>query len=296
MQKRTSTLYAMAVLLSITLAVTIIPFAKPFLRLLKTPEDLITVGAGYFRLQMFNLIVSFFNTVYIAVERSRGHSRRIMFLNLAVIAVKLSLSGLFVYVLKSGVIMIAVATLCSQLVLLTFALTRMPSDEGAFRFTPSAVQFKSRILMPIFQLSFPVTAEKMLFAAGKVTVNSMAGVYGKLTAGALGVSNNIGALTTNCHSGMLDGASAVISQNRGAGKYRRTERLFYWLLCIDVLIGVIGLIAVNFTLPYLAQIFASSREQFDQSFCDMIISIHRWEMLGYITLGVNSACNALMLG
>jgi len=138
-QKRTSTLYAMAVLLSITLAVTIIPFAKPFMRLLKTPEDLITVGAGYFRLQMFNLIVSFFNTVYIAVERSRGHSRRIMFLNLAVIAVKPSLSGLFVYVLKSGVIMIAVATLCSQLVLLTFALTRMPSDEGAFRFTPSAV-------------------------------------------------------------------------------------------------------------------------------------------------------------
>ena len=67
-------------------------------------------------------------------------------------------------------------------------------------------------------------------------------------------------------------------------------------LLIDVLIGVIGLIAVNFTLPNLAQIFASSREQFDQSFFDMIISIHRWEMLGYITLGVNSACNALMLG
>ena len=67
-------------------------------------------------------------------------------------------------------------------------------------------------------------------------------------------------------------------------------------LLIDVLIGVIGLIAVSFTLPYLAQIFASSREQYDQSFCDMIISIHRWEMLGYITLGVNSACNALMLG
>ena len=62
--------------------------------------------------------------------------------------------------------------------------------------------------MPIFQLSLPVTAEKMLFAAGKVTVNSMAGVYG-LTAGALGVSNNIGGLTTNWHSRMLDGASSV---------------------------------------------------------------------------------------
>ena len=253
-QKRTSTLYAMAVLLSVLLAVTMIPFAKPFLRLLRTPEDLITVGVGYFRLQMLNLIVSFFNTVFIAVERSRGHSKRIN------------------------------------------ALSHMPSDEGAFRFTPSAVQFKAKILMPVFKLSLPVTAEKMLFAAGKVTVNSMAGIYGKLTAGALGVSNNIGGLTTNWHSGMLDGASSVISQNRGAGKYRRTERLFYWLLFIDVMIGVIGLAAVNFSLPYLAQIFAQSREQFDQSFCDMIISIHRWEMLGYITLGINSACNALMLG
>ena len=283
-------------ILSVILALTFIPFAKPFLRLLQTPEDLIAVGAGYFRLQMLNLIVSFFNTVYIAVERSRGHSRRIMLLNMAVIAVKLSLSGLFVYVLRSGVIMIAVATLCSQLFLLIYALLHMPSDEGAFRFTSAAVQFRSRILAPILRLSFPVTAEKMLFAAGKVTVNSMAGVYGKLTAGALGVSNNIGGLTTNWHAGMLDGATSVISQNRGAGKFRRTESLFYWLLFIDVLIGVIGLIAVNFTLPFLAQVFAQSREQFDQSFCDMIVAIHRWEMLGYITLGVNSACNALMLG
>ena len=69
-----------------------------------------------------------------------------------------------------------------------------------------------------------------------------------------------------------------------------------WLLLIDVLIGVIGLIAVNFSLPFLARVFAQSREQFDQAFCDMIISIHRWEMLGYITLGINSACNSLMLG
>ena len=28
----------------------------------------------------------------------------------------------------------------------------------------------------------------------------------------------------------------------------------------------------------------------------MIISIHRWEMLGYITLGINSATLALLLG
>ena len=67
-KQRTSTLYAMAVVLM--LLQSIIPFARSFLRLLQTPEDLITVGVGYFRLQIFNLIVGFFNTVFIAVERS----------------------------------------------------------------------------------------------------------------------------------------------------------------------------------------------------------------------------------
>ena len=121
-RKRTSTLYLLAIGLSLLLAVLLIPFAVPFLRLLKTPEPLIDVGAGYFRVSMLELLVSFFNTVYIAVERSRGHSRQIMTLNMAVIGIKLGLSALFIYVLDYGVIMIAVATLISQLFLLGYAL------------------------------------------------------------------------------------------------------------------------------------------------------------------------------
>ena len=124
----------------------------------------------------------------------------------------------------------------------------------------------------------------------------MSGVYGELTVGALGISNNIGGLTTGWHSGMLDGASAVISQNRGAGKYRRTLQLYKWLIVVDVAIGVVGIGVVSLTLPWLAEIFARSKDNFDPEFCQMIVDIHRWEMLGYITLGFNSATLALLLG
>lgn len=295
-QKRTSTLYALAVIISALVAGIMIPFAVPFLRLLNTPEGLISTGAGYFRVEILSMVVSFFNTVFIAIERSRGHSRQIMALNIAVILVKLGLSALFVYVLDCGVIMIAAATLASQLVILVFAAVRMKKDDGAFRFSFTGIDMKKNTLAPVFQLAYPVTAEKMLFAFGKVVVNSMAGGYGALTAGALGISNNIGGLTTNWHSGMLDGASSVISQNRGAGKYKRTLELFYYLVLCNVLIGLIGLTAVSAGLPGLAGIFARSKNNFDGEFCQMIVDIHRWEMLGYITLGINSASNALLLG
>jgi len=61
-------------------------------------------------------------------------------------------------------------------------------------------------------------------------------------------------------------------------------------------IGIIGLGLVSSVLPWLAGVFAQSESNFDAGFRDMIVDIHRWEMLGYITLGINSATLALLLG
>ncbi len=295
-RRRVATLYALAVSIGLVIIAALVPFAEPFLRLLNTPEPLIRSGAGYFRVEVLSLVVSFFNTVYIAIERSRGHAKKILLLNLVIILVKLSLSAYFVFAAGCGVTMIAVATLTSQSVLLVYALCTMPRDEGAFRFSPKNIDLSRGTVFPILNLSYPVAAEKMLFAAGKVVVNSMSGMYGELTVGALGVSNNIGGLTTGLHAGMLDGASALISQNRGAGKHRRTLKLYAWLTLVDVVIGAVGIALVSWGLPWLAAVFAQSKSEFDQAFCDMIVDIHRWELLGYVTLGINSAALSLLLG
>ena len=295
-RKRVATVYAMAVAVSLLVCLTLIPFAEGFLRLLATPEELITTGAGYFRVEVLTLVVSFFNTVYIAIERSRGHARKILLLNLSVIIVKLALSALFVYVLDGGLIHIAAATLVGQLGIFAWALLTMPWDEGAFRFSMRCVDLRRRTVLPILNLSIPVSLEKLLFAAGKVIVNAMSGVYGGLTVGALGISNNIGGLTTSWHIGFTDGTAPLISQNRGAGKYRRTLQLYFCLLAVNVAIGVLGLLLVSLALPWLAEVFAMSKDAYDPTFRQMIVDIHRWEMLGYITLGVNSATVALLLG
>ncbi len=295
-RRRVATVYTMAVIVSLGVAVTLIPFAEPFLRLLQTPEDLIAAGAGYFRVEILTLVINFFNIVYLAIERSRGNAKKILKINMAIIFVKLGLSAFFVYVMQSGLMMIAVATLAGQVLLLIYALLNMRKDEGAFRFSPKNISLNRETVLPILNISYPISAEKVLFAAGKVIINSMSGMYGGLTVGALGISNNIGGLTTSWHMGFNDGAAPLISQNRGAGKYRRTLRIFYCLLLVDVAIGGIGVILVTQTLPWLAEIFARSKDAFDPEFCQMIVAIHSWEMVGYVTLGVNSAVLALLLG
>ena len=168
-RRRVATVYAMAIGVSVIVAATLVPFAPQFLRLLKTPEDLITAGVGYFRVEVLTLVVSFFNTVYIAIERSRGHARKILVLNLGIIIIKLSLSALFVYVLHGGLILIAVATLAGQVLMLLYAAVTMPRDEGAFRFSPRNIRFKKDTVAPIMKLAYPVSVEKVLFAADELT-------------------------------------------------------------------------------------------------------------------------------
>ncbi|MBR6091051.1 MAG: hypothetical protein IKP86_14025, partial [Anaerolineaceae bacterium] len=80
-RKRVSTLYTIALTAGLLMLAAILPFTGQFLRLAGTPEGLIKVGAEYFIVQLFTMVITFLNNVYIAVERARGNADRIFYLN-----------------------------------------------------------------------------------------------------------------------------------------------------------------------------------------------------------------------
>ena len=292
-RKRVSTLYATSLSVGLLMLAVILPFTGGFLRLAGTPAELITVGRQYFIVQLFVMVVNFLNEVYIAVERARGNARRIFLLNIAVIVVKLSLTALFVYVLESGLVMIAVASLLSELTMFAFAVRFSLIGDSAFSFSPKAVSFRERrVLEPMVRQSVPVVAEKALFAFGKTIVNSMCTVYGALMVGAMGVSNNLGAITTNPQNGYQQGSSAIISQNYGAGKYRRMLDAFYATAVINMLLGALISGLELWQLRFLSGLFDSGSEDFRS----MIALVYRYEALGAVPLGFNAAVMALLYG
>lgn len=292
-RKRVSSLYALCLAVGLAMLVVILPFTNSFLKLAGTPTELIEVGSQYFVVQMFVMVVSFLNNVYIAVERARGNAKRIFLLNMLVIAVKLGSTAFFVYVLKSGLVMIAVASLLSQLAMFIFALRYSLLAGSAFSFSAKAVTFKGDVTQPMIKQSVPVIAEKALFAFGKTIVNSMCTVYGPLMVGAMGVSNNLGGITTNPQNGYQQGTAAIISQNIGAGKYRRALNSFYVTLVVNVVIGAVISAFELWQLDLLASLFSNNP---DGQFRELIKIVYRYEALGAVPLGVNSAVMALLYG
>lgn len=291
-KKQVSTLYMMCIVLSALIIVTFVPFAEQFLRLAKTPSELIAIGKYYFIIEIFSLVTMFFNNVYIAIERARGNSKRILNLNLLIIVLKLGLTALFIYGLHGDVTSIAIATLLSQITLLVIAIHNMSGKEGIFGFSVKAIRCDREIATPMIRLSLPVIVEKFSFSIGKVIVNSMSTGYGALTVGALGISNNIGGLTTMPQGGFQEGGAAIISQNLGANNEKRAFDAFKKILVCNIVIGMIGYSITMWNLNCISGVFAKD----DLLFKGMIQHIYRYESIGLVALGVHSAVMSLLYG
>lgn len=291
-KKRISSIYTLCLVIGLLLLVVIFPFAGLFLKLAGTPAELITEGVSYFRIQLIVMVFTFLNNIYIAVERARGYSKRILYLNLSVIVSKLSLTAIFVYVFKCGLEMIAAASLISQLILFAFAIKNSIAGDNAFGFSKKCITISKDVNLPMIKTSIPIIMEKMLFASGKTVVNSMCNVYGPLMVGAMGVSNNLGGITTNPQNGFQDGTSAIISQNFGAKNYKRVLSAFYSTVLVNVIMStfICGITVLN--LNFFSHLFDGG----DPEFQKLIISVYKFEAVGGVPLGVFAAVMAMLYG
>ena len=270
----------------------ILPFTGRFLKLAGTPDSLIAVGTSYFIVQLLTMVVQFLDNVYIAVERARGNAKLIFKLNLMVILTKLSLTAVFVYLLNSGLVMIAVASLISQVLLFIVALKNSLIKDSVFAFSLNSVSREREVIGPMIENSIPVIAEKALFAFGKTIVNAMCTVYGDLMVGAMGVSNNLGGFTTMPQNGFQDGCASIVSQNFGAKKYKRVLDAFFVTAAINVIIGI----AISGFEMWQMDLMASLFDSGSLEFHEMIKLVYRYEIYGAVPLGVNAAVMALLYG
>jgi len=295
-KKRLSTLIAICFGVSI-LVLMMIPFIPFLLRISGTPIEFIEIGTKYFTITLIATVLSIFNNVYIAIERARGNSKRILRLNMFVIMLKLSITGVFIYGLNADITMIAVATVFAQLFLFIMAAKNLCTGNDAFTFSLKSIAFKERVVKPMLSLSFPVMVERLAFAMGKTVVNSMSKNYGPVTVGALGISNNINGTFTQLQTGFQDGGASIISQNLGACRPERALDAFKKLLIIETIIGLFGYIILNVFINQISFVFANSAQGFNYEFQQTIIKVFRYDSFGgCIPLGINAAIMALLFG
>lgn len=260
------------------------------LGLANTPAELVEVGLNYYRVTMVTLLFTSFNNMYIAIEKARGNGGRILTVNLLMAVSKVILSALFVLVFHQGVVMVAVSTLLSNLLVTIVGLYYLRNSQDVFGLSRKYIQLEAGFIKSLLHISFPVMAEKFAFSAGKVVVNSVGVDYGTQTVGALGISNSISALSTVPAGSIGDGGAAIIRQNIGGGKRRRALQVFRSVFLVDVAWGTLGFFLTWLFLDPILVAFSSG----DMEFAQLIRQIFVLEMISNIFLSVHAGVMALL--
>jgi len=293
-RRSANTVFSIALIIAgITLL--FIPFAVPFLKLLKTDKTTIDNALGYFDVQMINLFIITLNSVFIAFEKSKGNTFRIFILNIGVIIIKIGLSTLFAYGPFDNVTItwLAVATMVAQLFMMVIMLVLAILPSNILRITPKSLNLDKSNVMVIIKLSLPVFIGRFLFHFGKVYLNSIASAhYGKQVVGALGISNTMAGLPTNIINSFEDGGSTIVSQNYGN---QNGKRILKFYLCNMLLVEAVSLVfmtALFISRSSVAGFFAGS----DEDYRVIISNIFKWECLDIAFTGLSGASNALFYG
>ena len=100
------------------LAIICIPLAYPICKLSGISNAQAAQSTGYFIIQIIELMFVAFNNVFIGLQKSKGNTKSIFYLNFVTMGIKLLLNVVFIYVIHvDSILWIAVATLISQFIL-----------------------------------------------------------------------------------------------------------------------------------------------------------------------------------
>ena len=276
-----------------------LPLALPIMRLSGVPDELIAIGTGYFIVQILSLAFMFYNSVFMAMQKAKGNTKIMFWLNILAMVIKLGLSLLFIWVLdKKDIMWVAIATMVGQATMFVILLLMMLERDNLLALKFSEFKLDLSMCKKIAAISFPIFLGKFIFSFGKVSINSMCKAYGPLVVGALGVSNNVNGLATNPINSFEEGTSTIISQNLGAGNEKRALKTFRYSFFMATGLGIIGYILIRFILQdeiiglYNQNELAEGAAEFLQ----LIKSIHKYDSLSILALAVNSAVLGVLYG
>ena len=278
---------------------TCVPLALPIMRFSGVPDELISIGTSYFIVQIITLAFVFYNSVFMAMQKAKGNTQIMFWINIFVMVIKLSLSILFVWVMElRDIVWVAVATLIGQMIMFVILLSMMLKKDNVFIIKFEEFKLKKNEVREILAMSLPIFLGKFIFSFGKVSINAMCKAYGPLVVGALGVSNNINGMVTTPINSFEEGTSTIISQNIGAKNIKRAIKTFKYTFVLATSLGIVGYILVRFVCQDAIIGLYNQNGSADNAemFLALIKSIHRYDSLSILALAVNSAVLGVLYG
>ena len=227
--------------------------AKPMLRLMSTPDDVIDLAALYVRIFFLGMPFNMLYNFGAAILRAVGDTRRpLYFLTFSGI-VNVLLNLLLVIVFKMDVAGVAIATIVSQFISAVLVLGCLLHSDGSIRLNPRSLRVHRQPLIHILRVGLPAGLQGSLFSISNVLIQSSVNSFGSIAMAGNGVASNLEGFIYVSMNSIHQAALTFASQNLGARRLDRVRRNMWICLATVVTIGLsMGLVMLLLGRPLIS--------------------------------------------
>ena len=226
--------------------------AEPLLILMGSPENVLPMSVLYMRIYFIGMPAILLYDFGAAILRAIGDTKRPLYYLMAAGIVNVVLNLFFVLVCNLGVAGVAIATSISNAIsAILIALTLM-KEESALRLSLRCLTIDRRVLGKIFTIGLPAGLQGCIFSVSNVLIQSSVNSFGYIVMAGSTASSNLEGFVYQAMNSVYQANLSFTSQNIGAGKYSRVNRILYTCILVVTMIGAgMGLLFCLFGTPLL---------------------------------------------
>lgn len=252
LSKTVHTSIALSIISGLIMTVFGIVFAETFLTLMDTPDEVLSLSALYLRIYFAGMIAMMIYNFGSSILRSKGDTKRpLYFLALAGV-INVGLNLIFVIVLKMDVAGVALATVISQCVSAFLIIRCLIKETDGFKFSFKKLGLDKQISLKILRIGIPAGFQGVVFSLSNVVIQSSINSFGPVAMAGSGAAASIEGFVWVSMNAFSQAAISFVSQNIGAGKYSRINKIAVTACACAAVSGLIlGGLAFLFGEPLL---------------------------------------------
>ena len=260
LHRQISTTLLSGAFFSFFLTLVCVIFAVPILLLLQVDPSIMDMTVQYLRIIFLGLMFTFLYNFFSSTLRALGDSASPLYF--LIISAILNIFGdlFFVIVLKAGSNGCAISTVLSEALCCLFCIIYIQKKVPILRLGKKWLVFDARLLKKTIAYGWASAMQQATVQMGKIAIQALVNTMGVSVAAAFAVVNRIDDFAITPEQNIAHAMTALMAQNKGAGKNDRMREGFRCGMILELVYGAaVMLICLGFARP-LMSLFVKDEE------------------------------------
>lgn len=263
-------------------------FARQLIIMMQTPEEVVELASVYLRIYFCGMTATMLYNFGSAILRAIGDTKRPLYYLMFSGIINVVLNLIFVIPLKMDVAGVALATVISQCISAFLVIRCMIKEKGSIHLDIKKLGIDRDKFLRILQIGLPASFQGIVFSLSNVVIQSSVNSFGKIAVAGNSAAANIEGFVYVAMNAFHQSAISFTSQNIGAAKYERVNRILYTAEGCVIVVGLLlGNLASLLGRPLLG-LYTSSAEVINSGLKRLNVICSTYALCGMMDVIVGS--------